>query len=205
MKYIDTLGIIPPQYTGTALETEAVVELADETAAKVFFQTAKRRLLEVNNWHEVAGMVSAGFQLIDATGQEVDRELIQGDHFKIDIPGPGSKEGEGYDWVFVETVNEINDGENETVGFRIRPSGNPFNQHAEIAHFYAPEATGNFMIMRRQKKIIVWIVDHNLKPNDHADLLMDKVRNAAVGTGAIALFSKLQWKGLADGIVKQQV
>ena len=37
MKYIDTLGIIPPQYTGTALETEAVVELADETAAKVFF------------------------------------------------------------------------------------------------------------------------------------------------------------------------
>lgn len=203
MKHHDILGIIPTQYTGTALEAEAVVELADETAAKVFFQTAKRRLLEVNNWHEVAGLVSAAFQLTDARGQEVDREVAQGDHFKIDIPGPGSKEGGGYDWVVVEMMSELYEGENETIGFRIRPAGNPFNQHTAIAHFYAPEATGNFMIMRRQKKVIAWIVDHNLKTNDKAETLIDKVRNATVGTGAIALFSKLQWQALADGIVKQ--
>ena len=152
MKHLDNLEIIPPQYTGTAIEADAVVELEDNTAAKAFFEIAKSRLLRVNNWHQVAGIISAGFQLIDATGQEVDRDVVKGDYFKIDIPGPGSKEGDGYDWVLVETVNELTEEENETIGLRIRPASNPFNQSAQTAHFYATEATGNFIIMRRKKK-----------------------------------------------------
>lgn len=203
MKHIDNLEIIPPQYTGTAIEADAVIELKNNMAAKAFFELAKSRLLQVNNWHQVAGIISAGFQLIDATGQEVDRDVVKGDYFKIDIPGPGSKEGDGYDWALVETVNEITEEENETIGFRIRPASNPFNQNAGTAHFYAPEATGSFIIMRRQKEIIAWIIDHNLKPNDNAGSLTDKLRHAAVGRGAIGLFSKLQWQGLANGIVKQ--
>lgn len=203
MKHVDSLGIIPTQYTGTVIEAHAVSELENVSEAKAFFQIAKSRLLRVNNWNQVAGVVSAVFQLVDATGQEVDRDVIQGDYFKINIPGPGSKEGDGYDWVLVETVKEINEEENQTTGFRIRPAANPFNQHPETAHFYSAEATGNFIIMRRKNEIIAWIVDNNLKPNGEANSLADKLRNAAVGRGAIGLFSKLQWQGLADGILKQ--
>ena len=45
MKHLDNLEIIPPQYTGTAIEADAVVELEDNTAAKAFFEIAKSRLL----------------------------------------------------------------------------------------------------------------------------------------------------------------
>lgn len=203
MKYLDPLGIVPPQYTGTAIETDAVLHLKDIAAAKAFYQVAKSRLLQVNRWHRLAGMVSAVFQLTDAKGNAADREVARGDYLKIDIPGPGSSEGQGYDWVLVESLDEVIAGENESTGFSVRPAANPLNKGSGTAHFYAPEATSNFIVMRREKDIIAWIVDHNLKPNDQADSLADRLRHAAVGTGAIGLFSKIQWQGLADGIVKQ--
>jgi len=202
MKHTDKLGIIPTRYTGAALDTDAVVRSEDITAAKAFFKTAKSRLLGVNNWHQVAGFVSAVFQVTDAAGNTVDRDVAAGDYLKIDIPGPGSREGDGYDWVLVEMLKALTEGENETIGFRVRPAGNPLNLHTETAHFYAPDATSSFFVMRRQQDIIAWIVDHNLKPNDEAVSLTDRLRHAAVGTGAIGLFSKIQWQGLADGIVQ---
>lgn len=199
----DYLGIIPPQYTGTEIEVEACIELKDIDNAKAFYNVAKSRLLAVNNWHHIAGIISATFQLVDATGVEVDRNAAKNDYLKIDIPGPGSTEGGGYDWAMVEAFNEVSEGENESIGFRIRPCKNPRGDKNEIAHFYTDEATGNFIIIREGANVIAWVVDRNLQPNDHPDSLTDKIRDTAVGIGAIGLFSKIQWQGLADGIVKQ--
>lgn len=203
MKQKDYTGIIPPQHTGTEIEVDASVELKDTDEAKRFYTVAKSRLLEVNNWHHVAGIISARFQLIDAAGNEVNRCAAKNDYLKIDIPGPGSTEGSGYDWVMVEALNEINDAENESIGFTVRPCKNPFGNKNEIAHFYADKATSNFIVIREGKNVIAWVVDHNLAPNDHAESLVDKLRDTAVGIGAITLFSKIQWQGLVDGIIKR--
>ena len=203
MKQKDYTGIIPPQYTGTQIEVDATVELKDIDEARAFYIVAKSRLLQVNNWHHVAGIISARFQLIDAAGNEVDRHAAKNDYLKIDIPGPGSTEGGGYDWVMIEALYEVRDAENESIGFRVRPCKNPFENKNKIAHFYADEATSNFIVIREGTNVIAWVVDHNLMPNDDAGSLVDKIRDATVGIGALTLFSKIQWQGLVDGIIKQ--
>jgi hypothetical protein len=203
MKRKDDTGIIPPQYTGLEKETDASIELKDIDEAKTFYKVAKDRLLEVNNWHLVGGTISATFQLHDATGVKVNRHAKKNDYLRIEIPGPGNAGGDGYDWVTIEALNEVSEGENESIGFSVRPCKNPFSNKDEIAHFYSEDATSNFIVIREDTKVTASIVDKNLKPNARADSLKDKIRDVAVGIGAIGLFSKIQWQGLADGIVKQ--
>jgi hypothetical protein len=202
MKQKDRLGIVPPQFTGQEIETASTQVLKTEANAESLYNEARKKLLDVNNWNKVAGIVTARFQIIDEKGKEVNREVKKGDYLRIDIPGPGSKEGDGYDWVFVEVMNEINNGSVQSAGFRVRPDKNPFGEKNETAHFYSKEATSSFIIIRENTKVISWIVDRNLLPNTESGSLVDKVRDVAIGISAIAGFSKVQWQGLADGLIK---
>src|SRR5688572_31044770 len=133
MKQKDHIRIVPPQFKGQETEVEAIKELKDEAAAKSLFNVAKKKLLEVNNWKKIAGAITAQFQIIDEKGDEVNREVKKGDYLRINIPGPGSKEGDGYDWVLVEELNEINKKTLQSVGFRVRPTENPFGEKNETA------------------------------------------------------------------------
>src|SRR5687767_1827509 len=91
-------NIVPQQQEGSETNTEAVETLPDRAAAIAFYEVVRNRLLNVNAWHDYAGKGTAAFQLTDGQGTEVARTAQKGDHFKIDIPGPGSVTGEGYDW-----------------------------------------------------------------------------------------------------------
>lgn len=195
---------MPQQYTGNEIEADASVELMDENEAKIFYSLVKARLLDVNNWHQIAGVISAKFQVVDPGGEEVNRIAEKGDYLRIDIPGPGSKEGDGYDWVYIEELKEVAVGDTQSVGFRVRPSKNPLGSKNETTHFYSAEASSNFIVNRETSKLSAWIIDRNLKPNDHAASLMDKIRDTSIGIGAIGMFSKIQWKGLAEGLVKKE-
>ena len=204
MKQNDFTGIIPAQYTGNEIEALAEVELQNENDAKHFYQIAKERLLNVNNWHAVAGLVSATFQLVDAGGNVAGRKCHKGDYLRIDIPGPGSTEGDGYDWVSVEEVKEVTTENMQSIGFRVRPSQNPLGTKNETAHFYGEESTSNFIVTRENTKISAWIIDRNIKPNVEARSLTDKIRDTSVGISAIGFFSKIQWQNLANGLIKQE-
>lgn len=201
MKQKDFLNIIPDQYTGTVIEADASVALADSNAAIDFFEIAKQRLMGVNKWHDLAGMISAKFQAVNKDGTEVDRAVQKGDYLRIDIPGPGSKAGDGYDWVVIEELKELNKGEIQCAGFRVRPASNPSSKEDSIAHFYNNSSTSNFIITREANKITADIVDRNIKPNDDNASLIDKIRDTAVGMSAIASFSKIQWQSLATGLL----
>jgi hypothetical protein len=204
MKQRDYIGIVPPQFTGQEIEVEATKELKDDANANRLYTVAKKKLLDVNNWNKTAGVITAQFQIINEKGEEVNREVKKGDYLRINIPGPGSKEGDGYDWVFVEELNEINKQALQSVGFRVRPHENPFGKKNETAHFYSKEATSSFIITRENLKVISWIIDRNLLPNTESESLVGKVRDVAVGISAIAAFSKVQWQGLADGLVESK-
>lgn len=203
MKQKDHTGIIPVQYTGKEIEADASIELKDNKEAKIFYDIAKERLLNVNKWHKVAGIISAKFQVVNTNGTAVDRPVEKGDYLKIDIPGPGSSEGDGYDWVKVEELKEVSMDNIDSIGFRVRPGENPLGNKNETAHFYSDEGTSNFIVIREGRKVIAWIVDRNIKPNDDVKALMDKIRDTSVGIGAIGMFSKAQWQGLVKGLVKQ--
>ena len=197
-------GVIPDHYTGKEIISEATLELSSEEEAKSFFQEVRARLVDVNNWHKVAGTLSAKFQLVDKNGQEVFRPVQKGDYFKIDIPGPGSKAGEGYDWVNVEEMKDANKPHVESTGIRVRPTSNPLTANDDVAHFYSNESNSSFIVTREKNKIIATVSDTNTKPNKESHDLTDKLRDVAVGMGALSAFSKIQWKNLVDGLIKKE-
>lgn len=203
MKYRDHLNILPVQFSGKEIEASAEIELSSPGEAVAFYNTVRNRLLNVNNWQEVAGKMSANFQLFDPTGIELHSIAKTGDYLRINIPGPGNQAGDGYDWALVENVKELNEELRQCAGFRARPSQNPTNDKQEIAHFYSEESTGNFIVGREGNKVYAWIVDRNAAPNKDADSITDKIRDVAVGIGAVGIFSKAQWEALADGFVKK--
>jgi hypothetical protein len=195
-------GIVPEQYTGKEIKAEAAITFENVSEAQSAYDTAKEKLLNVNQWHHVAGIVSAHFQVCEASGNALERSVDKGDYIRIDIPGPGSSTGDGYDWVFVETVKEVEEAGLQSVGFRVRPAPNPRSDSKNIAHFYEATATSSFIVTREGTTLTASIIDHNTKPNDEGDSVMDKVRHITVGAGALSLFSKLQWNNLAKGIIK---
>jgi hypothetical protein len=191
--------VIPEHSKGIQTDTESSTELSSEEEAKEFFKIVKDRLLSINKWHEYAGSVTAGFQLTDKKGNAVERKPKQGDHFRINIPGPGTVTGEGNDWVKIETIKEDKD----CIGIRVRPATNPTNEKKDIAHFFDEEATSSFIVKREYKKVTAGVYGRNEKPNTNTETVIDKLRNTAIATGAISGFSKLQWKSLVNGLVKK--
>ena len=57
--------IVPEHESGIETNTEASLILNSVEEAKSFYQKAKQRLLHVNEWHNIAGALSADFQLTD--------------------------------------------------------------------------------------------------------------------------------------------
>lgn len=195
-------GLIPVNQDGKEVNAEASVTCSTSEEAEAFYEIAKTKLLLVNNWHAVAGTLSAAFQLIDANGNEVNRPVRNGDYFKIDIPGPGSKAGGGYDWAVVEEMKEITKPDVQSIGFRVRPTANPFSNDANVAHFYTNSSTSTFIVTRENNTVLAGIYDRNTKPNEEAESLTDKLRHTTIGISALASFSKIQWQNLVKGLVE---
>ena len=103
----------------------------------------------------------------------------------------------------VEAVEETSEGDVDCVAMRVRPATNPKNSREDVAHFFSGEATSNFVVKREGTTITAAVYGRNEKPNVHAEKVVDKARNAAIATGAVGGFSKLQWKQLAKGIVEE--
>ncbi|HZH66322.1 MAG TPA: hypothetical protein VEY10_15620 [Flavisolibacter sp.] len=196
--------IIPNQEEGAEVNVEDSVVLQSETEAASFFRVVKERLVNINGWGKLAGALSAEFALTDEQGQEIDSYPRKGNYFKINIPAPGIITGEGYDWVQIEEVKEEGDGESESIAMRVRPASSPVNEKEDVAHFLTDEATSNFIVKRLGAKITAGVYGRNEKPNVKADTLLDKARNAIVGTGAVSGLAKLQWKGLVNGLLEKE-
>jgi NAD(P)-dependent dehydrogenase (short-subunit alcohol dehydrogenase family) len=197
-------GIIPADGPGLSLKAESSIELKTEEAAISFFQIVRLRLLNVNNWKKIAGKLSADFQLANEKGDPVEGEAQKNFYLRIDIPGPETGRGRDYDWVQIEEIKNISEPGIESTAIRVRPAQSPLNSKSDVAHFYSEKATSNFTVTREGKKITAAIYDRNLKPNTKADEAGAAVRNIAVGLTGMLIFSKLQWKSLAEGLLKHE-
>jgi hypothetical protein len=197
---------LPQQQEGAEKNIETTVDAADREEAISLFQSARKRLLDVNNWHEWAGALSADFELTDAEGKKVDSPAKVGAYFKIDIPGPGSSAGEGFDWVKVEEINEEADpsADTEYVLIRVRPSDNPSTSEENVAHFFSAKSTSNFVIKRDKNVVTAAVYGRNEVPNTTTDNNFDKARNAVIGISAVAGVSNAQWKSLVNGLLDKK-
>ena len=194
-------GLIPSQQEGAQSETVSSKDCIDKNNCDHLFEVVRQRLFSVNNWHDYAGKLTAVFQLTDTNGTEVNRLIDKGDHFRINIPAPGSQAGEGYDWVKVEEITEGEDQGNKFAAIRVRPASDPCNDNSDVAHFFSEQATSSFVVKQEGNKLIAAVYGRNEKPNTDVEKLIDKTRNALIATGAISGFSKLQWKSLVEGLL----
>lgn len=194
---------IPTQYTGKQLDVVEKIELPSEVVAMSFFKLVKRRFLCVNQWGEIAQLPMSTFKLTDNSGDEISRLASKGDYIKIDIPGPGSSAGNGYDWVYVEELVEKEGEEVELVVMRVRPASNPQSQQSDVAHFLEDTATSTFQIKRIGNTVYAEEHARNENANTNTDQFVDNVRNAVIGLGAKLGLSYPQWKSLVIGLLRR--
>lgn len=195
-------GLVPDNVDGKAITSKAEVKMDNETEARTLYAIARERMLYVHNWGKIAGSLSADFQLTNDKGNEADRLAQKGDHFRIDIPGPGSSAGEGYDWARVEDIKEVHEHNVDSIAILVRPANNPQTNNTNVAHFYSPESTSTFVVTREGTLVTAAIYDRNIEPNAATASLVDKARNALVGLTAKHGLSKLQWQALAEAFIK---
>ena len=197
-------GLIPGNTDGKAITSSAVARLDNVQEALALYTIARERLLYVHNWGKITGKLSADFQLTDDKGNEADRFAQPGDHFRIDITGPGSSAGEGYDWARVEDIKEVHEDDVDSIAILVRPAANPQTSNDNVAHFYSDQSTSTFVVTREGTTVTASVYDRNIEPNQETTSVIDKARNTVVGLGAKHGLSKLQWKALAEAFIKRE-
>lgn len=199
MKSKKVEALIPEQEKGSQMDVVEERVASDEIAAKKCFELASDRLLAVNSWGEISGM--SAFVLFDAGGSKVTRKAEKGDYIRIDIPGPGSSSGAGYDWVKIEEIVSQNKADEQFLAMRVRPAEFPLSDEGVVAHFLQDEATSTFLI--RRKVAIITAEEHgrNELPNISEGKLLDRGRNLIVGLAAKFGLSYPQWKMLVKGLL----
>lgn len=195
--HLPKTGIVPPKHTGASSSTEAHIECSTREEAINAYLQARSRLLDINRWHIYAGSKTV-FTLTEPSGLPVDHSPEMGELIKIEIPAGGTY------WVmieeYVETIDRQRD--NDLFAFRVRPTQDPASDEEAPAHFFTDEATSTFLIQRAGTKITAAEKGRNEVPNLEADKFTDKVKNFVIGTAASLGFSKIQWKPLMEGILK---
>jgi len=196
--------LVPAQQEGIEKNIEHTVTADTVEEAEDWFVDGKERLLDVNNWKRYSVSLSAEFSLTEQSGRSVDRVARKGDHIRIDIPGPGSEAGDGFDWVVIEAIeyDDYPDLDMETIAMRVRPSTNPADTTNEnTAHFFTADSTSTFVVERRGVKVAAKYYGRNEVPNTDGGVV-DKVRNAGVAVTAFLGMSDAQWTSLVKGLIE---
>ncbi|MGE4514814.1 MAG: hypothetical protein AB7E26_13530 [Chryseobacterium sp.] len=190
---------IPHQKSGGFHDTESIRQYnINEIDAK--FSILKERLLSINKWKKYCGKTSSEFRHFSKSGEPIDRIPQMGDLIRIGIPGPGSKEANGYDWVKITNIMHRKRDQYESYLILCRPTKVPGQHARHIAHFYSHSATSAFMIEKDGNMLKAGIYGRNEKPNFNATFI-DKIRNLIIALGGIFGFSKIQWKVLTEGLL----
>ncbi len=197
---------IPTQQTGNELSVEHTVTAASLEDAKVTFSNAVERLFNVNEWQSLTGTLFSVFKLTDDQGNVINRKQTRiNDYFRINIPGPGTQAGDGYDWVQVELIKHKSNPESsrESAMMRVRPVENPSDPAAGTAHFFNDRATSTFKVIRKGTNIKAAVYGRNEIPNTEGNMI-DTIRNTTVALGAMLGGSQLQWQRLVKGILNNE-
>ena len=191
---------IPGQFEGRSLDCYKSVALTSERQARLFYEQVKARLLDINNWNEVAALPSATFTIKDANGRTADRPVREGDHVRIDIPGPGLPSSDGYDWVRVVAISETRKSEGMSIILTLRPAPDPTKDLPDTAHFFTRIASSSILLEQVDKHIYLHYAGRNEVINTDNASMMDNLRNFMVGIGAKLGASFPQWQALIEGL-----
>jgi len=195
--------IIPKQITGFKTGSRASFTAPTKSDAKNLFADARHRLQNINSWFLICGETGAHFQLTDEDGNAMENHSpAVGNLIRIKLPAPPNEDGNGYDWVRIEKLEEDEDvaKDEQIFGFRVRPVGNPGKRTDATSHFYTSEATSTFLVYRKENVVSVLERGRNESPNTSGNFF-NRLRNFVVAITASFGFSKPQWKTLVSGVL----
>ncbi len=200
-------NIIPENVKGKPSDIEHSYTAANREEAIAVYKRAAKRMLNINIWHQLAGFISAEFILTDSTGDRLDRLAVLGDFIKIDIQGPGSSAGDGFDWVNIEALedNSNPNAEQESIGMRVRSCKQPGKETSSVAHFFTGDATSTFIIHRKQNTVTSFYHGRNEVLNTNTEKMLDKIRNVMMGGVALAGVSEIQWDTLIKSFLQREL
>lgn len=194
---------IPDHHEGHKMDIEESIKFDNDTLAKNFFLHAKSRLININNWYEIAELPVSTFEHLDNYGKHSSDDPQEGDYIKIDIPGPGLKSTGGFDYVQIEQISESSDENHDLITITVRPcSGPDADNDEEIKHFFKNMASSSFQVKRDGKTIEANYYGRNETTNLQLHSIIDRLRNLFVALGAKLGASYPQWKALMQGILK---
>lgn len=197
--------LIPTQQVGQ--QTDACKEevFSSPDQAVTAYNYAKICLLNVNQWHEISSIEASRFALFDKKGDPLFRPAQESDYIRIDIPGPGTEEGKGYDWVCIEHLESFSsrDSDVDFTLFVARPCAVPGSGGIDIAHFFTGQATSTFLVFRRSNVLSAEVHGRNEVANIAGKNLADKARNLMVNGGSTIGMSYAQWHLLVSGIITE--
>ena len=196
--------IVPAQFTGDKSLSEHTVSKSSAAQAIETYRIAREKLLSVNDWDKVCGPHSANFQLMDDKGNPIHDRAAVANYIRIDLPGPGTKAGSGYDWVIIETIEDKNSpsGDCNYTAIKVRPTESPVDAAKQTAHFYKPTATSSFIVERVGTRITAYVYGRNESPNTKVNSILDRIRNLIISISTFLGFQKPQWKSLVVGLLK---
>ncbi|MFZ1586334.1 MAG: hypothetical protein WAT40_16340, partial [Saprospiraceae bacterium] len=128
--------LIPKQEKGSHVDILENKTFGLDSEAILFYKNMKVRLLDINNWHKVCKSTLSKFYLVDSYNQLIESDPIIGLYIKIDIPGPATKMGAGFDWVIIRNVSYIEEINYQAIYIVVQPAPNPINNGQETSHFY---------------------------------------------------------------------
>ena len=189
---------IPAQKQGARSNVKFGISVNSEKEAADHYEKARKNLLEINRWQEMAGKLSAAFVLTDPHGMPAQRLPLQGDYIRIHLPTAADTK---FEWVRIEAIEEQRPNEQSAwIMIRVRPSDPPRKQE-ETEHFFSKEATSSFYIERKGRKIVASVQGRNELPNLHAPDAGSTIRNLLISLGAMLGLNYPQWKGLVKGLL----
>lgn len=188
------------QRLGTAIDAEASAVLSTEKTAIVFFELVRNRLEHVNSWPIIAGNLSAEFQIVNKEGLEVFRKAHEGDYLRIDITASGVRPGNGFDWVRIEYLDDM---DQHRFGFCMRPATHPGSHRHAGARFYHGDSTSSFVVFRAGRRVTVKISDRTLQRADEEKNQVERFRKEGVAWTGRKRFSAIHWQALAEGLVSR--
>jgi hypothetical protein len=199
--------IIPIHLEGKQNDISNTLHLPSEEEAAKCFVRAYKRLFNPRIWHELCGALSAEVTLRNPDGSE-EHDLAQvGDHYRINILGPGPRAGSGYDWVRVENMVDHHDpsAPEEWMAITLRPCRDPEGGKVDVAHFFQDTATSTMIVHRAGTLVTASYHGRNEVPNTHTMSTFDNIRNKVVTSGAMAGLSEAQWGSLTEALLQEEI
>jgi hypothetical protein len=199
--------LIPEHNEGKQNDLQFSANFNNREEAVDCFKRAHKRLLNPGVWHELGGVFSGEFVLVNETGNQPSRVAEIGDMYRIDLPGPGPKAGNGYDWVRIDAIDDRSDetAEEELFSIRVMPTNNPYDKAPVTAHFFKAGASSTFVVKRTHNEVTAYYHGRNEVTNNETGNTADNVRNSLMSTAALAGLSELQWSAMIKALLKPEL